>query len=625
MAAAKIRRASARGKRGAPAQGELRNYLALLGLLHRHLKPRTYVEIGVASGRSLVRALPETFCVGVDPEPKLRRAVPESAIIFELTSDEFFRTHDLRGVLGDRPVDLAFIDGMHLFEFALRDFIQLERTSSADGVIAIHDCYPPDADVAARERKAGFWTGDVWKLILCLKQYRPDLNVAVVDVPPSGLGIVTKLDPNSTLLQDAYDSIVREFSDQDYDQLEPSKAEALNVVGPVWRLVEASLPGRRDPDSPSPIAAPRRPQSAQAGGKRVSRVAITRGTKLLLGLDSLATDTLLYDFPEDWLQRLQDRARSLEVRFDAPSIQRLENVTYFPKFDALYDESGQRILETCVRRGPGLSEIHGRPPATVRIPPDAPRVTRPVVYCGKLRGHWGHFLTEGIARLWAISDDLIPSDAGLLYHKPKHLSVSFVEKFFRYTRIRRDRFVQLKTATTLAEVILPHPTFSLKGQAFSRHLELPERVAMQICSADEGRSDQPLYLSRRRIDDRQPTRAVNEEKLEQMLTARGVRIVSPETLSYEDQVRLFNRHSTFIGRIGSAFHTILYSVRGTPIRTVSLGQAAVGSYSNHFMIDHLKGINAAYLFDEGEFMESSGEASLDARALVARLKHLSLI
>jgi capsular polysaccharide biosynthesis protein len=546
-------------------------------------------------------------------------------MIFQLTSDEFFRTHDLRAVLGDQPVDLAFIDGMHLFEFTLRDFIQLERASSADGVIAIHDCYPPNADVAARERKSGFWTGDVWKLILCLKQYRPDLNVAVVDVPPSGLGIVTKLDPNSTLLQDAYDSIVREFSDQDYDQLEPSKAEALNVVGPDWRLVEASLPRRRDPDSSSPIAAPGRPHSAQAGRKRVSRLAITRGTKLLLGPDSLATDTLLCDFPEDWLQMLQDHARSLDVRFDAPPIQRLENVTYFPKFDALYDESGQRILETCVRRRPGLSEIHGRPPETVRIPPHAPRVTRPVVYCGKLRGHWGHFLTEGIARLWASSDDLIPADAALLYHKPRHLNVSFVEKFLRYTRIGH-RIVQLKKATTLAEVILPHPTFSLKGQAFSRHLELPERVATQICSAEKShRSDQPVYLSRRLIADRQSTRAVSEEKIEEMLTARGVRIVSPETLSYEDQVRLFNEHSTFIGRIGSAFHTILYSLGDTPLRTVCIGQAPVGSYSNHFMIDRLKGMNAAYLFDPGELSDPLGEASLDARALLTRLKHLSVI
>ena len=44
-----------------------------------------------------------------------------------MTSDDFFASHDLAQVLGGRPVDLAYIDGMHQFEFALRDFMNLER------------------------------------------------------------------------------------------------------------------------------------------------------------------------------------------------------------------------------------------------------------------------------------------------------------------------------------------------------------------------------------------------------------------------------------------------------------------------------------------------------------------
>jgi hypothetical protein len=33
----------------------------------------------------------------------------------------------VRALLGGLPVELGFIDGMHLFEFALRDFMNLER------------------------------------------------------------------------------------------------------------------------------------------------------------------------------------------------------------------------------------------------------------------------------------------------------------------------------------------------------------------------------------------------------------------------------------------------------------------------------------------------------------------
>src|SRR5687768_7228996 len=46
--------------------------LRVLERIHRHLRPRTYVEIGVETGRSLQLAAPETLALGVDPQPQLR-------------------------------------------------------------------------------------------------------------------------------------------------------------------------------------------------------------------------------------------------------------------------------------------------------------------------------------------------------------------------------------------------------------------------------------------------------------------------------------------------------------------------------------------------------------------------
>ena len=88
--------------------------------------------------------------------------------------------------LGGKTVDLAFIDGMHQFEFALRDFINVEKLCSPDSVILIHDVYPIDATSAARERISWFWSGDIWRLILMLKKYRPDLTVNVIGAAANG-------------------------------------------------------------------------------------------------------------------------------------------------------------------------------------------------------------------------------------------------------------------------------------------------------------------------------------------------------------------------------------------------------------------------------------------------------
>ena len=154
-------------------------YYDAMDLVHRHLVPRTYVEIGVSTGRTLRLALPGTRCVGIDPEPHLEQPLAPDQQVFAQTSDEFFAGHDLGAVLGGAPMDLAFIDGMHHFEFALRDFINLERASHPDTTVLIHDCLPQSEEGAARERTTVLWSGDVWRLIVALREWRPDLDVAV--------------------------------------------------------------------------------------------------------------------------------------------------------------------------------------------------------------------------------------------------------------------------------------------------------------------------------------------------------------------------------------------------------------------------------------------------------------
>lgn len=220
-------------------------YVSLLARIHGLLQPQTYVEVGVSAGKSLRLVGQGTVAIGVDPAPKIDVELPANARVFRETSDDFFARHDLKAELGGKPVELAFIDGMHLFEFALRDFINLERHSAPGGAILIHDCYPLDAPTSARERRTVFWAGDVWRVIAALRKHRPDLNVHTLDSPPSGLGLITGLDPASRVLAERYDQIVSEFMALDYAAIAPRKAELLNLTSSNWSNVTGLLRGAR--------------------------------------------------------------------------------------------------------------------------------------------------------------------------------------------------------------------------------------------------------------------------------------------------------------------------------------------------------------------------------------------
>jgi len=203
------------------------DYLEALAMLHEALKPRTYLEIGVAGGESLLLAHSHTTCIGVDPSPiglehRARRL--SNAVIFEETSDTFFATRDLDALLQGQPLDLAFIDGMHLFEHALRDFMNAEANSHAGSVVAVHDCLPLDAIISSRQRTTEVWTGDVWKLVACLHKYRPDLDVTLADASPSGLAIITGLDRHSSVLPGLYEALLGEYVPLGWDSLESETA-----------------------------------------------------------------------------------------------------------------------------------------------------------------------------------------------------------------------------------------------------------------------------------------------------------------------------------------------------------------------------------------------------------------
>ena len=220
-------------------------YYDAMDLIQQHLVPRTYVEVGVATGRTLALALPGTTCVGIDPEPRLERPARRGQQIFAQTSDEFFATHDLHDVLGGTPLDLAFIDGMHLFEFALRDFMNFERASHPETTVLIHDCFPVSEESASRDRTTALWSGDIWRLIVLLRTWRPDLEVSVVDWAPTGLGVVRGLDRRSTVLADHYDEIVEQYLAMPYDALDDgTMGEQLNVVPGTWPALAALLPSR---------------------------------------------------------------------------------------------------------------------------------------------------------------------------------------------------------------------------------------------------------------------------------------------------------------------------------------------------------------------------------------------
>lgn len=201
-------------------QTEAAPYIDVLERLHRSLRPKSYLEIGTLSGTSL--RLARCASIAIDPRFALDKDVladKPSCQFFQMTSDEFFAQHSPTTLLG-RPVDMAFLDGMHYAEFLLRDFINTERHARRNSLIVLHDCVPANIEMTTRQLIPGAaWTGDVWKVVPMLKKYRPELVLHALNAPPTGLIVCTNLNPGSRILEDRYFAILEEFSAMDLGKM----------------------------------------------------------------------------------------------------------------------------------------------------------------------------------------------------------------------------------------------------------------------------------------------------------------------------------------------------------------------------------------------------------------------
>jgi hypothetical protein len=119
--------------------------------------------------------------------------------------------------------------------------MEVEAFCDPRSVVLLHDTVPLDEETQRPDRQRRFFTGEVWKTVLCLKHYRPDLDIVTIATPWTGLTMVTNLDPTSRVLRNNFENAVSRFVDTPYAALDGKLDALLNMVPNDWEGVAARL------------------------------------------------------------------------------------------------------------------------------------------------------------------------------------------------------------------------------------------------------------------------------------------------------------------------------------------------------------------------------------------------
>ncbi len=301
-----------------------------------------------------------------------------------------------------------------------------------------------------------------------------------------------------------------------------------------------------------------------------------------------------YNYEPSFLDKLSTK---FKVFIGSPEEVRIfNNVIYMPEYYCLYSSDGLRIDYSCLFKGAKRTKLSISaktkdkidPPNKISPPKQLKKISQKFIYVSRIRSHYGHFLTESIARLWYLLKD---REYPVLYHG-HGLEKTLIDLFFESVKLDKNLLISFKEPVLLKEVIIPYPSFSIRCEGFEVHKLLPESVAKNWLPKKLKTTSQPLYFSRRYLDPKNRL-IINESLLEEKLSKSGFAIVYPEKLSIQEQIELINKHELIVGTLGSALHSILFDI-SSQRNLVCFGNQEEFN-TNYLIIDAIKSVNSIYI------------------------------
>lgn len=226
------------------------NRIELIREIFQKSNFKNYLEIGCNEGKSFL-PVKAKYKTAVDPyfiiptKEKVKWLLKEPSNLnskyFEEESDTFFLNR--KSYLEKTgPLEVVLVDGLHTYRAALSDVLHSLEYLNKDGIIIMHDCFPPfkaaslptkafptAEDVKGVEGWTGEWCGDVWKAVVYLRRNLSDLLDVCVLHTDFGLGIVRPkgdIDKKKLVIDERS---FKEIDQLTYDELIKDPAGMLNL------------------------------------------------------------------------------------------------------------------------------------------------------------------------------------------------------------------------------------------------------------------------------------------------------------------------------------------------------------------------------------------------------------
>lgn len=180
----------------------------------------------------------------------------------------------------------------------------------------------------------------------------------------------------------------------------------------------------------------------------------------------------------------------------------------------------------------------------------------PTILLGSIHHHFGHFLLEGLSRVWG-SYELLPYSSDFTFLVYEQELPAFAYEILGMAGIAREQIVRSPSAVRVSELYIPDASSKTHSWLSPFHKRVWQKIADCV---PENPGPEKVYLSRAGTPDR-PLH--NVEAVEDFFRSEGYLVVRPETLTISDQISLVKHSKILAGCVGSQMYLSAFRPPGS--------------------------------------------------------------
>lgn len=185
-----------------------------------------------------------------------------------------------------------------------------------------------------------------------------------------------------------------------------------------------------------------------------------------------------------------------------------------------------------------------------------------VVYCGYMVPQWGHFLVEGVTRLWYFLENDITVDKYVFFlnlGEEREIKGNYREMLELLGIWDKVEFIN--QPTQYREVIVPEKAFSLWEYWSDQYKEIFRKAGENIDPKPEWKQYQKIFLSRSRIP-KFDKKEFNMDMLDDFFSRNGFEVFYPEHHSLSNLVYVMQHAEVIATLSGSVQHNMMFAPDG---------------------------------------------------------------